>query len=178
MDKKESSHLLFLTQVITMSCPIWCVLNSTSEEIDWLAQREGLGNSSLCWSKNYLWSQSYATIVPQVLLGEERVWFHFILPGSSSSLRDMRAGSQGKNCSRAMGECPLLAHLSDLLSKVFCIAQANLPKRTLHTVVALLQLAIKKMLHRLAHRPVWSRQFLSWGSPFPDVSSLFTVCKN
>lgn len=29
----------------------WCVLNSTSEEIHWLAQREGLGNSSPYWSK-------------------------------------------------------------------------------------------------------------------------------
>lgn len=29
----------------------WCVLNSTSEEMDWLTPREGLGNSSPCWSK-------------------------------------------------------------------------------------------------------------------------------
>ena len=40
------------------------------------------------------------------------------------------------------------------------------------------QLAIKKMLHRHAHRLIWWWQFFNWHSPFPGHSCLSKVAKN
>ena len=84
------------------------------------------------------------------------------LPHQSLSLREVRAGTQGRNVvaetntEATEGHC-LLAYSQDLLSLVFCIA----PRTTSPGVVPSTEswalphpLSIKLMCHRLSHRVI------------------------
>lgn len=128
-----------------MSYPIGGCLSSHLRRLANWHKGEGLGNSN---PSTNLGAASFPWGIKS-LISFYTSRKQFITEKSGQELKERTTVEPLKNT-------PYWFISSGVLRYLSYIAQANLPKRTLHTVVVLLhQLAIKKMSHRLAHRPVW-----------------------